>query len=618
MTGSVALAQTPAADWPMYNRDLAGTRHSPLTEITPANVAALRQAWSYPIGRDITAGSLTGGSEFTPIVVDGVMYVAAAERVVALDADTGGELWDYIPRSGPPSRRGIAYWSGNGERGARIFFTSGRSLIGLEAESGEPASGFGDGGIEIMPVVYNAAPVVYRNLLIVGSNSAPGSVRAFDAVTASEVWVYHSTPQAGEEGAETWEGNSWEGQPNLLHWAFSMTIDQDRGLLYTAFESPGPYDYYGGDRPGNNLFGNSIIALDAATGERRWYFQTVHHDIWDYDLPSPPGLLDVTIDGERVPILAQTAKTGYMYILNRVTGEPVFGFEETPVPRSEVPGEWTSPTQPIPVKPPPLAKVSYVPSDIVTADDTTEAHARFCREFEERSGGFINAGPFTPYAYRAPGAPPRSTLLFPGSIGGANWGGTASDPALGYVFVNTMDEASPGWIEDRPAGAELPYRRNSIGGPTSRFWWAYSDPEVGNIIGGGERAWPCNKPPWGHLVAVNAATGDIAWKVPLGITEQLPEAKQRTGRLSQGGPITTASGLVFIAATNDRRIRAFESRTGRELWVARLDMSAHAVPVTYAGRSGKQYVAVMAAGASAIDDPSPPGAEAIVTFALPD
>ena len=202
-----------------------------------------------------------------------------------------------------------------------------------------------------------------------------------------------------------------------------------------------------GIAPGNNLFANSLVALDIATGERKWHFQAVHHDIWDYDLSAPPGLMDVTIDGEVVPLLALVAKTGYMYILNRETGEPVFGIEEVAVPKSEAPGEWTSPTQPIPVKPPPISKMSYSPQDLVTAEDTTEEHARFCRELVERSGGVLNSGPYTPYVYRAEGAPPRSIVLFPGSTGGANWGGTAADPTLGYFFVNTADEASIGWVE---------------------------------------------------------------------------------------------------------------------------------------------------------------------------
>jgi glucose dehydrogenase len=328
-------------------------------------------------------------------------------------------------------------------------------------------------------------------------------------------------------------------------------------------------------------------------------------------------LIDVTIDGKRVPVAAVAAKTGYMYLLNRETGEPVFGVEERPVPASDVPGEASSPTQPIPVKPPPIARVSFTPDEIVTADDTNAEHAAICRDLAQRMGTLVNEGSYTPYVYHDPNEPPRSTMLFPGSVGGANWGGTASDPALGYVFVNTMDEASMGWIEHAPAGSHLPFRRNSVVGPTSRFQAFEGDPDSGNILGAGEDAWPCQKPPWGNLLAVNVATGDIAWKVPLGITDSLPAGKQRTGRLNMGGPITTASGLLFIGASNDRRFRAFDSRTGRELWVTRLAMSAHAVPITYLGDDGKQYVAVVASGAAAIDNPSPPDADALVVFALP-
>jgi quinoprotein glucose dehydrogenase len=311
-------------------------------------------------------------------------------------------------------------------------------------------------------------------------------------------------------------------------------------------------------------------------------------------------------------------KTGYMYILNRETGQPIFGILEQPVPPSDVPGEKSWPTQPIPVKPPPLARVSYKAEDLVTANETSAEHAAFCRALVERSGGLHNAGPFTPYLYRAPGAPPRSTVLFPGSVGGANWGGSALDPTLGYVFVNTMDEASIGWIERRAGrnGRET-LSRNSIVGSTSRFQWSdAAETSGGNIQGAGEKAWPCQKPPWGNLVAVNVRTGDIAWRVPLGITEELPDAQQRTGRLNMGGPITTASGLLFIGASNDRRFRAFDSRSGKELWVTRLDMSAHAVPITYAGRNGTQYVAVVAAGRSALNDEHPEGMDALVVFAL--
>ena len=616
-TATALHAQAPGTppgpgDWPAYNRDLAGSRYSPLTQIDASNVGSLRQVWSYALGRNVTTGALGGGSQFTPLVIDGVMYLAAADRVVALESESGREIWRYdIEFDRAPSRRGAAYWPGDEDHAPRLYLTAGRLLIGLSPETTERF-------VTRMPVSYAAAPVVYKDLLIVGSNSAPGSVRALDARSGAQVWEFRSVPGPGEVGHETWENDSWRDQPNLHHWAFSMTVDVERGLLYTVFESPGPEDYYGGNRPGDTLFGNSIVALDVETGERKWHFQTVHHDLWDYDLPAAPALLDVKVDGETIPILALVGKAGYMYILNRVTGEPLFGIEERPVPRSNVPGERSSPTQPIPVKPPPISRVSFSEDDIVTAADTTEEHARFCLELSERSGGLFNAGPFTPYMYRAPGAEIRSTIVFPGSVGGANWGGTASDPTLGYVFVNTMDEGSIGWMEKQPEGSDSPYLRNSIHGPLSRFWWNETEPDSGgNALSGGERAWPCNKPPWGNLLAVNVATGDIVWRVPLGITEELPEDRQRTGRLNMGGPIATAGGLVFIGASNDRRFRAFDSRTGEELWVTRLRMSAHSVPITYQGRDGKQYVAVVAAGASAIDAPNPDDAQAMVVFALP-
>ena len=606
----VAGIQTEAADWPTYNRDLAGTRYSPLTQINTENVSSLRQVWSYPLGRNHTTGDLGGGSQFTPLVIDGVMYLAGADHVVALQADTGAEIWRFNLREGAPSRRGLAYWPGDGENPAMVLITAGQQLLAIIPEEENST-------IRTMPVAYAGAPVIFENLLLVGSNTPPGSVRAFDLRSESEAWVFHSTPGPGEVGHDTWENNAWQNQPNLFHWAFSLTVDTERGLVFAAFESAGPGDYYGGDRPGNNLFSDSIVALDVRTGERRWHYQTVHHDIWDFDLPAPPGLLDVEIEGELVPLLALAGKTGYLYILNRETGEPVFGIEERAVPQSNAPGEQSSPTQPIPIKPPPIAKVDFAAEDIVTAEDTTEAHAAFCRRIYEENGGFSNDGPFTPYGYHEPGSEVSSTIIFPGSIGGANWGGTAADPTLGYVFVNTMDEGSFGWIEEEP-GYPGDYRRNSPHGRLSRYWWNETAPDSGgSALSGGEDAWPCNKPPWGSLVAINAATGDIAWRVPLGITEDLPADRQRTGRLGLGGPIATAGNLVFIGATNDRRFRAFASRTGEELWVARLEMSAFAVPITYQGRDGKQYVAVVAAAASALDDPSPDEAQKLVVFSLP-
>ena len=611
------VASVPG-DWPMYNRDLMGTRHSPLREITPANVSRLQQVWSYKVGKDQTSGGITGGSEYTPIVVDGRMFVLTASAAVALNPDTGEELWRYNVRGGVPSRRGMGYWAAP-DTVARVYFTSGRRLFALDARTGGPIAGFGEEGVLDIERQYNGTVTVYRDLLLVGTNAAPGAVRAFDARTGKKAWEFRSVPQKeGDPGFGTWPAESAREATGAISWAFSMTIDATRDTLYAVFDSPTP-DYYGGDRHGNNVPANSIVALEASTGKYRWHYQTTHHDIWDYDIPQPPVLLDVAINGRPTPILTLAHKTGYMYILNRETGEPVFGIEERPVPPSDVPGEQASTTQPIPVKPPAIARVSYKADEIVTAADTSAEHAAFCAALAKRSGGLYNAGPFTPYLHRAPGAPPRSTVLFPGSVGGANWGGSALDPALDYVFVNTMDEASIGWIELRTGrNGQRSYGRNSAVGSTSRFQW--SDAEEGsggNIQGAGEKAWPCQKPPWGNLVAVNARTGDIAWRVPLGITEQLPPARQRTGRLNMGGPITTASGLLFIGASNDRRFRAFESRTGKELWVTTLDMSAHAVPITYSGRAGKQYVAVVAAGRSALNDDHPDGTDALVVFSLP-
>jgi glucose dehydrogenase len=617
-------ARRDGADWPMYNRDPAGTRYSPLAQINTKNVGALKQAWSYKLGRHPSSGGITGGFELTPIVSDGVMYLTTVNSVVALEPETGNELWRYQLPSGQPSRRGVAYWPGDANNPPRVIFTTGRRMVALNARTGKIDPGFGREGEVDMGVPYDSPPVIFKNTIVVGANTGeapatglPGNTRAFDARTGVKMWEFHSVPQPGETGHETWAGDSWRDRSGVNNWGFSLTADVARGIVYTVFGGPNT-NYWGGDRHGNNLFGNSVVALDATTGKLKWYFQAVHHDIFDYDLPPAPALVDVVVQGKKIPALAQTTKSGYMYILDRVTGKPVFGVEERPVPRSEVPEEESSPTQPIPLKPPPLARTSYRPEDIVTAADTNEEHAKFCRELEQRSGGFVNNGPFTPYVYRAPGAPPRSTILFPGSIGGVNWGGVSVDPRTGYIFVNSQDEASIGWIEKKPEGSAVKYDRNSILGPTSRFQWFEGNPRVGNILNSGAKAWPCQKPPWGRLMAINGNTGEIVWQIPFGVTDELPPGKQNTGRLNMGGSMVTGGGLLFIGATNDKRFRAFDAKTGKQLWETKLAMSAHANPMTFLGKNGKQYVAIVAAGASAIDDPpGPADLDALMVYALP-
>jgi quinoprotein glucose dehydrogenase len=617
------LAQS-SGDWPMYNHDLAGTRYSPLAQITTKNVANLKQAWSYKLRSPSDAGKrltgIGGFSEATPIVVSGVMYLPAGGRIVALEPETGKELWSYEPKDAIPSRRGVTYWPGDKDTPPRVIFTTGQKMMALNAKTGQVVPGFGNEGIVDLVVPYDSAPTIFKNMLLVGANvqeqpatGPAGDSRAYDVRTGAKLWEFHSVPRPGEPGHEVWQGDDWKNRSGVNNWGFSMTADEARDIIYMTFGSPAS-DYYGADRKGPDLFGNSVVAMDAKTGKYKWHFQVVHHDLWDQDLPPAPGLVDITKDGRKIPALAQVGKSGWMFILDRVTGKPVFGVEERPVPQSDVPGEQTSPTQPFPLKPPALARNSFKEADIVTAEDTTPEHAKACRELYEASGGLYNAGPFTPYLYHQPGTMPKSTAVFPGSIGGSNWGGTATDPKLGYVFVNTSDEGSIGWIEKLPAGSRVEFDRRSQIGALPRFWDKKVD---GNGLTKGESSWPCQKPPWGRLMAVNANTGEFAWSVPLGITDELPPAKQKTGRMNLGGPIVTAGGLVFIGASNDRRFRAFDSKSGKELWVTKLDYSAISVPMTYRGKNGKQYVAVIATGGSGITDPNPGNTESLVVFALP-
>ena len=617
-----------ATDWPMFSHDLSGTRFSSLKLINASNAGKLKLAWSMPYRADRTsaaAGGLGGLTEVTPIVVNGVMYLPAENRVLALDAATGKQIWKFDVTGGPGgavSRRGVAYWPGEPGIPARIFVTAGRRLIAVNATTGESVLGFGNNGEIDIAVPYNSPPTVYKNLLFLGANvpeqpatGQPGNTRAYDARTGTKVWEFHSVPQAGETGNDTWPADGWKDRTGANNWGFYMTVDADHGTLYTVFGSPAS-DYYGFDRKGNNLFGNSVVALDAMTGKLKWYFQTVHHDLWDMDLPPAPLLMDITVKGKKTPALVQTGKLGLVFILNRVTGEPIFGVEERPVPQSDVPGEFTSATQPFPLKPQMLGKHDYKPEDLVTAADTTEEHAMACRQLVEKSGGtLINKGPYTPWAYRAPDSQPRTAINFPGDIGGTDWGGISGDPNTGMIFVNTLNYGSLGWIEKRPEGSRVPYDRASVwGNPVASKFWDRKVNAQGQLLG--EQSWPCQKPPWGQFTAINANTGDIVWQVTLGVTDELPEGKKNTGRINMGGSIATAGGVVFIGATNDKRFRAFDAKTGKELWTTKMDNSAISVPMTYQAQ-GKQYVAVTASGGGGITNPDPTRNESLYVYTLP-
>ena len=620
--------QNPATDWPMFGHDLSGTRFSSLKQINAGNAGKLKLAWSMPYRADRTsaaAGGLGGLTEVTPIVVNGVMYLPAENRVLALDAATGKQIWRFDVTAGPGgavSRRGVAYWPGEPGIPARIFVTAGRRLIAVNATTGESVLGFGNNGEIDIAVPYNSPPTVYKNLLFLGANvpeqpatGQPGNTRAYDARTGTKVWEFHSVPQAGETGNDTWPTDGWKDRTGANNWGFYMTVDAERGTLYTVFGSPAS-DYYGFDRKGNNLFGNSVVALDAMTGKLKWYFQTVHHDLWDMDLPPAPLLMDIAVKGKKTPALVQTGKLGLVFILNRVTGEPIFGVEERPVPQSDVPGEFTSATQPFPLKPQMLGKHDYKPEDLVTAADTTEEHAMACRQLVEKSGGtLINKGPYTPWAYRAPDSQPRTAINFPGDIGGTDWGGISGAPNTGIIFVTTLNYGSLGWIEKRPEGSRVPYDRASVwGNPVASKFWDRKVNAQGQLLG--EQSWPCQKPPWGQFTAINANTGDIVWQVTLGVTDELPEGKKNTGRINMGGSIATAGGVVFIGATNDKRFRAFDAKTGKELWTTKLDNSAISVPMTYQAQ-GKQYVAVTASGGGGITNPDPTRNESLYVYTLP-
>ena len=610
-------AKTAAADWPGYDRDLAATRYSPLNQINTKNVDKLADAWSFSLrnpeetpasgarGRGGRGGGGGVSSEATPIVVRGVMYLPAGNRVVALNGEDGKEVWHYTLERGQAATRGVSYWPGDKENQPRILFTAGRDLIALNAGTGKLDPGFGKEGMVDMTVPWSGVPVIYKNVVMIGASvgevpvGPSGDSRAYDARTGAKLWEFHTVPQPGETGHDTWLNDGWKGRSGTNVWGWHMTVDEQRGILYMPVGGPAA-NYYGGDRPGANLFGNSIVAVDAETGKLKWYFQVVHHDLWDSDLPPAPGLVDITVNGKKIPALTAIGKTSFMYILDRVTGKPVFGVEERPVPKGDVPGEWYSPTQPFPVKPPALARVSFSKDDIVTAEDTTPEHAKACQEVYEKNGGFYNAGPFTPWMFHEDGAPPRSTIQFPGGTGGVNWGGTATDPKSGYVFLQTHDGALTGWIEKKKAGGNYgrgtegstqEYDRASVDGPGPYHGFSATVRDAsGKVIGN----WPCQKPPWARLIAVNANTGEIAWQEPLGLVEGLPEGKQNLGSAGSAGPIVTAGGLVFIGATNDHRFRAFDAQDGKQLWAGMLERNANANPMTYEGKNGKQYVAVIA------------------------
>ncbi len=696
LLGIPGLAQDAArANWPTVGATPGNSHYSSLQQIDRSNVSKLTVAWSFETGEP-------GGLETTPIVIDGILYAfTPTQKVVALNAATGKLVWKFdstVKGTGP--NRGMTYWTDG--KNKRLLAAVMNFVYALDPATGKVIPSFGkDGRIDLredlgrdpalQSVRLTSAGVIYKDLLIVGSSTPetlpapPGDIRAYDVRSGALRWSFHTIPHPGEPGHETWPSDAWEKSGSANNWA-GMTVDPERGIVFVPTGSAVP-DFYGASRIGDNLYANTLLALDAATGKRIWHFQGVHHDIWDRDFPAPPTLVSVKRNGKLIPAIAQTTKQGYLYLFDRTTGKPLFPIEERPYPASTVPGEVASKTQPYPLKPEPFAPQTVTEETLTRR--TPEAHAWAVKRLREMR----NDGQFVPLSVG------KDTLVSPSFEGGAEWGGSAVDPQTGILYVNSNNYASMGALAvhsgdspgrttylsqcsvchgDHRAGSppEFPSLLGvtdrlttdqitatihngkgrmpamSVQGKTLSDLLAYlgtgKDPLSEKAAASEEQAgsaakasgpqaqstqhtqytmtgyrrfvdpdgYPATATPWGTLNALDLATGEYLWQLPLGQYPELVAAGQPdTGSENYGGPIVTAGGLVFIAATNfDHKIRAFDKTTGKLLWQATLPFAGNATPATYEVE-GRQYL-VIAAGGSGMNPRGPTGG-VYVAFALP-
>jgi quinoprotein glucose dehydrogenase len=678
-----SISSAQYREWPAYGGGADQIRYSSLTQINRTNVKQLAAAWSFD------TGDAFRGSEFqcNPLVIGGVVYSTTPKvNVVALDAATGKLLWRFDPNRAEPviskmRNRGLNYWTDG--TSSRLYFASRQYLYSLDSKTGKPDSGFGENGrIDLREnlrepkymIGMNTPGVVYKDLLILGSITSetlptpPGDIRAYDVRSGKLRWTFHTIPHPGEFGYETWPKDAWQYSGSANNWS-GLALDEARGLVFVPTGSAA-FDFYGANRVGDNLFANTLIALNANTGARVWHFQDVHHDIWDRDFPTPPSLVTVQQNGRTIDAVAQGTKQGVIYLFDRQTGKPLFPIEEKSYPASDIEGEVAAKTQPYPLKPEPFARQKLTEDMLTTR--TPEAHEAVLQQFRK----LRSAGQFIPGSR-------EGTIIFPGYDGGAEWGGSAFDPQTGLLYVNANEMA---WIlallEQKPPATRSArslymtncsacHKADLSGGPpefpslqalnqkmssadvtkllntgSGRMpSFAHLGPEaitaITNFVRGGQDTavagsenskffmrflnngytkfldpdgYPAVKPPWGTLNAINLSTGTIAWKVPLGEYPELAKMGMRnTGSENYGGPVVTAGGLVFIGATNfDKKFHAFDKATGELLWETTLPFAGNATPAVYEV-GGHEYVVIAAGGGKSKD----PTGGMIVAFALP-